>query len=358
MSAAEIVDLRSDTVTRPTAEMRRAIAEAVVGDDVFGDDPTAQDLERQVAALLGKEAGIFVASGTMANQAAIAVHTSPGEEVLLEERSHVYLYEAGAPAVVSGVQVHPLPGESGLVAADTLRAALRPPNVHFPASSLLVFENTHNRAGGKVLPLEGMDATARVAREAGLRVHLDGARLWNAAVASGVPEARYAALADSVSVCFSKGLGAPIGSVLCGAEEFVARARFVRKRLGGGMRQVGILAAGCLHALHNHRSRLAEDHRRARDLARAVAALPELSVDPASVETNILVIGVKIGRPEEWCAEMARLGVRIVPFGPGALRAVTHLDVSDEGIARASDAFGRCARMLREGRSPLRGWPG
>jgi threonine aldolase len=344
-----MIDLRSDTVTKPTPAMRRAIAEAEVGDDVFRDDPTVMELERRVASHLGKEAGLFVASGTMGNQIAVAVHTRPGDEVLLEERSHVFLYEAGAPAVISGVQVRTLPGRDGLVTADTLRASLRPRDVHFCESRLLVFENTHNRAGGRVLPIDGMRATAELAREWGLCVHLDGARLWNASIATGIPEARYAALCDSVSVCFSKGMGAPVGSVLCGSAEFIERGRHVRKRMGGGMRQAGILAAAGLYALDHHRDRLAEDHRRARRLAIILSEMEALEIDPATVETNIIVIGIRIGVPERWCEAMARRGVRIVPFGPGALRAVTHLDVDDEAIRIAGDAFGACARELRGG---------
>ncbi len=341
------IDLRSDTVTRPTPAMRRAIAEAEVGDDVFGDDPTVRELEVRIARLLGKEAGLFVASGTMGNQIAVAVHTRPGDEILLEERSHVFLYEAGAPAVISGVQVRTLPGEGGLITVETLRSALRPRDVHFCDSRLLIFENTHNRAGGRVLPLEGMQATASLAREMGILVHLDGARLWNASVASGIAERRYADCCDSVSVCFSKGLGAPVGSVLCGSGEFIDRARHVRKRLGGGMRQSGILAAACLHALDHHRERLADDHRRARELAGRLAQLPELTIDPASIETNIIVIGVRVGSPGQWCEAMARRGVRIVPFGPSALRAVTHLDVDDEAIRSAAEAFAASARGLQ-----------
>lgn len=343
------IDMRSDTVTRPTPAMRRAIAEAEVGDDVFGDDPTVIALESRVAKHLGKESGLFVASGTMGNQVAVAVHTRPGDEVLLEERSHVFLYEAGAPAVISGVQVRTLPGDGGLISAETLRSALRPRDVHFSDSRLLVFENTHNRAGGRVLPFDGMESTAAVAHEVGISVHLDGARLWNASVASGIGEERFAALCDSVSVCFSKGLGAPVGSVLCGTGAFIDRARHVRKRLGGGMRQAGILAAACLHALDHHRERLADDHRRARDLAGLIARLPGLAIDPPSVETNILVIGVTVGIPSRWCEAMARRGVRIVPFGPGALRAVTHLDVDDEAIKAAAEAFAASARELQAG---------
>jgi len=336
---SEHLDLRSDTVTRPTPGMRRAIAEAVVGDDVFGDDPTVRLLERRCAELLGKQAALFMASGTMSNQVAIACLTRPGDEVLLEASSHSYLYEAGGPAAISGVQLRPVPGERGLISAERLRASLRPRDVHFPEARVLVFENTHNRAGGRVLSLERMRETWVAAREAGLQIHLDGARLWNAAVASGVAESRYAELADTVSVCFSKGLGAPIGSMLAADAETIERARHVRKRLGGGMRQVGILAAAALYALDHHRQRLAEDHRRARSLAEGLAGIAGLRVDLDAVETNIIIIELERGSVQEWMEELERAGVLVVPFGPATLRAVTHLGVDDEDLSRAVAAF-------------------
>lgn len=344
-----VVDLRSDTVTQPTPGMRRAIAEAVVGDDVFGDDPTVIELERRVAEFLGKEVGLFVASGTMGNQVAIAALTRPGEEILLEADSHVYLYEAGAPAVLSGVQVRPIPGDHGLITSEILQTRLRPEDIHFPEARVLVFENTHNRAGGKVLSLEGMKQTAEVARTAGLHLHLDGARLWNAAVASGVEERRFAATCDTVTVCFSKGMGAPIGSVVCGDEETMRRARHIRKRLGGGMRQVGILAAAALYALDHHRDRLAEDHRRARHLAEGLGRIDSLRIDPESVDTNIVIIGLEQGSPDAWHQALAEEGVQVVPFGAQEIRAVTHLDVDDSGISRALEAFAAVAGRVAGG---------
>lgn len=345
----EWVDLRSDTVTRPTPAMRRAIAEAEVGDDVFGDDPTVAQLERTVAERLGKEAALFVPSGTMANQIAVALWTRPGDEILLEAESHVFLYEGGGPAVISGASIRTLPGVRGLVPADVLRESIRPPNVHYPPSTLLVLENTHNRSGGRVLPLDGMRMTAAAAREAGMRVHLDGARLWNASVASGIPERDYAALCDSVGVCLSKGLGAPIGSLISADADAIARARFIRKRLGGGMRQAGIIAAAGLHAVVHHRERLAEDHARAQRLARAAAGIEGLAIDPADVETNILRIGVTRGTPERWCEELQRCRVRAVPFGKSAIRAVLHLDVDDGDLSAAVDAFRQASLRMREG---------
>jgi threonine aldolase len=344
---SRVIDLRSDTVTKPTPEMRRAIAEAEVGDDVFMEDPTVRRLEETVAGILGKEAALFVPSGTMANQIAVAVQTRPGDEVLLEAESHVFLYEGGGAAAIAGAQIRALPGVRGLVEASVLESSLRPSNVHYPPPTLLVLENTHNRSGGRVLPLAGLQATARAAHTAGLRVHLDGARIWNASVASGVPEATYAAACDSVGCCLSKGLGAPAGSLIAGDRAFVDRARFVRKRLGGGMRQAGILAAAGLHALAHHRQRLADDHRRARRLAEALSRIDALAIDPADVETNILRIGLRASSPDAWCAAAGRRGLRIVPFGTGAVRAVLHLDVNDEDLSAAIAVFGECARELR-----------
>jgi threonine aldolase len=340
------VDLRSDTVTRPTPGMRRAIAEAEVGDDVFGDDPTVKALEERIADLLGKEAALFLPSGTMANEVAVAAHTERGDEVLLEENSHVFLYEGGGPALLSGVQLRPLPGDRGLPDRETVLAALRPRDPHFPRSRLLVLENTHNRAGGRVLPLESLEGLCRAVTERGLRTHLDGARLWNAAVATGIPESRWAAPFDSVSVCLSKGLGAPVGSVLAGPAAFIDLARHYRKRFGGGMRQVGLLAAAGLYALDHHRERLAEDHRRAAALASALEACPGLSVDAGGVETNIVLADVTpSGRDAAWWVKRLRAhGVLVVAMGPRTLRCVTHLDVDDEGLRRAVEAFRAVAR--------------
>ena len=254
------VDLRSDTVTKPTAAMRRVMAEADVGDDVFGEDPTLIRLEAEVAARLGKEAGLFVPSGTQANQIAIRCLTEPGDEVILEETAHPFLYEAGGPAVISGVMMKLLRGERGVLTPEQVRAAVRPPNVHHAVARLLSVENTANRGGGTVVSAERCRALAGVAREAGLHTHLDGARLWNAHIATGTSLAELAAPFDIVNVCFSKGLGAPVGSVLTGPRALMPKARRVRKMLGGGMRQAGILGAACLYALEHHLPLLADDH--------------------------------------------------------------------------------------------------
>ena len=337
------IDLRSDTVTRPTPAMRRTMAEAEVGDDVFGDDPTVLALQEETARLLGKEAALYVPSGTMSNEIAVAAHTERGDELICEATCHIFLYEGGGPALLSGVQVLPLPGDRGLFTPEALRGAVRAPDAHHPVSRLLCLENTHNRAGGRVLPFEAVRTLTDEARGCGLATHLDGARLWNAAVATGRPEAEWAALFDSVSVCFSKGLGAPVGSALAGTRSWIARAHHYRKRFGGGMRQAGIIAAGALHALRHHRERLAEDHRRARRLAEGLAAVRGLLCDPAQVDTNIVVASLQpeAGPPARWCESLAAEGVRVVPFGARALRLVTHLDISDADIERALAAFSR-----------------
>lgn len=332
------VDLRSDTVTRPTAAMRRAMAEAEVGDDVFGDDPTVIALEARVARLAGKEAALYVPSGTMGNQLAVNVLTKPADEVLLEAQSHIYYYEQGGMAATSGALAHPVQGERGVLPLDTLLAALRDPDDHVARVTLVCAENTHNRAGGAVVPLAKLQALAAMARAHGLRVHLDGARLWNAHVATGVSIADYAACADTVMMCFSKGLGAPIGSILVGSAEHVRAARRVRKRLGGGMRQVGILAAACLHALDHHVARLADDHRRAKRLAEGFAVPGATVIAP---DTNIVFVDLAAPLPDAKAvvAELERRGVRMSAYGPRRVRAIAHLDVDDAGIERAIAAF-------------------
>src|SRR5918911_1568613 len=251
--------------------MRRAMAEAPVGDDVFGEDPTVNRLERYVAELLGKEAALYAPSGTMCNQIGIFVNTDRGDEVLLHEDAHIFNYEVGAPALLSGVQIRPLPGEGGVISPETLRAAVRPENVHFPRPKLLCLENTHNTAGGKVFPLEDFAALATAARELGIKVHLDGARLFNAQAATGIPAREWCEHADTVSVCSSKGLGAPVGSLLAGNEEVIREARRARKTFGGGMRQAGVIAVASLYAFEHHVERLAEDHERAKRLAVGLA---------------------------------------------------------------------------------------
>ncbi len=333
------IDLRSDTITRPTPAMREAMAAAEVGDDVFGDDPTVAKLEARVAELLGKEAAMFTPSGTMANQLALRVHTEPGDEVVLDANAHIYYYEAGAPAALAGVTCRCLPGLRGIFTAAELEAALRPADQHFPPTKLVCLENTHNRGGGRIWPQELVREIGILTRERGIQLHLDGARLWNAAVASGISERELAAEFDSVAVCFSKGLGAPVGSALCGSRQFIQRARRFRKMFGGGMRQAGIIAAGALHALEHHRQRLAVDHVNARTLADGLSVLPGIELDPASVETNIVIARVTKVPAERLARELDQAGLRVLATGPDTIRAVTSLAVTSEEIPRVIGVF-------------------
>jgi threonine aldolase len=331
-----MIDLRSDTVTRPTEGMRRAMVEAALGDDVFGEDPTINRLEEYVAELLGKEAAIYAPSGTMTNQIGLFVSTGRGDEILLHEGAHVFVYEAGAPALLSGVQVRTLPGEGGRISPETLRGAVRPENVHFPRSKLLCLENTHNTAGGRVYPLEDFAAIAAEARELGIKVHLDGARLFNAQAATGIPACQWCEHADTVSVCSSKGLGAPVGSLLAGDEETIGEARRARKAFGGGMRQAGVIAAGSLYAFEHHAERLAEDHERAEKLA---DGLRDAGYSVEAPETNIVL--VQVGEAERFLGALAREGVLATPMTADTVRFCTHLDVGDEEVEAAIEAASR-----------------
>jgi threonine aldolase len=337
------IDLRSDTITKPTPAMREAMAAAEVGDDVFGEDPTVRELEVETAALLGKEAALFTASGTMANQLAIRAHTEPGDEILVEANAHIYYYEGGGPAALSGVMCRCLQGERGVFNGGDLEGALRPSDSHFPRSRLVCIENTHNRGGGKIWRLERIDEVAATARRHGLQLHLDGARLWNAAAATHVAERQWAAPFDTVSVCFSKGLGAPVGSALVGSKELLARAKRFRKMFGGGMRQAGIIAAGALFALRNHRGRLAEDHANAKALAEGIARGKGLEVTPREVETNMVRFRLP-GVPAQEVADRLRArGVLVLAADRLTVRAVTSLMVSTEDIRLAIDVITKVA---------------
>lgn len=341
-----MIDLRSDTVTRPTPGMRQAMASAAVGDDVFGDDPTVTTLERRVAEILGKEAAVYMPSGTMTNQVAIRAHTEPGDEIIVEAEAHVYYFEGGAPAALSGVMCRLIAGRRGIFTVDDVRAVLRQRNVHFPPTRLICIENTHNRGGGSIWPIANIAAIADLARQSGLRMHLDGARLWNASAATGVPEWEYAGHFDSVSVCFSKSLGAPVGSALAGTREFIERARRFRKQFGGGMRQSGIIAAGALYALEHHRQRLTEDHANAKRLAEGLAACPGIEIDPSAVDTNILFVKVPAMPAAELSARLKAAGI-LVNARDDRLRLVTHLDVSRPQIEETIEVF---RRVLDAGR--------
>lgn len=332
------IDLRSDTVTKPTPAMRKAMADAEVGDDVFGEDPTANRLHERVAEILGKEAALFVPSGTMGNQVCLAALTHPGDEVLLDENAHILNYEGGAPALLSGIQLRPLPGHRGRLTSDQIAAAVHRGGSHIAPTTVIAVENTHNRGGGTVYEASELQRIRKVATARGLVVHLDGARIWNAAVACGCAESAIAASADTVSVCFSKGLGAPVGSAVAGTKEFIARAHRYRKLFGGGMRQMGILAAAALHALEHHRERLAEDHANAAELAELLLSSGLLAIE-LPVQTNILMVAIienSITAPElaEHCA---REGLLFFPEGERRFRLVTNLDVPKQAIRPAAE---------------------
>lgn len=341
MSSEPVVDLRSDTVTKPTPQMRRVMAEAEVGDDVLGDDPTVIRLEKRVARLLGKEAAIYVPSGTMANQTAIRAQTEPGDEIIAHAASHMYLFESGAPFALSGCSIRMLPGDRGIFDADQVRAVIRPKDSHFAQTRLIIVENTHNRGGGSIWPLERIAEIRPVADEFGLRMHLDGARLMNACVATGRAPTEYSRYFDTVSICFSKGLGAPVGSAVAGGAEIISRVHRFRKMFGGGMRQAGIIAAAAEYALEHHVERLAKDHANAQQLAQALAEMPGLSIDPAAVETNLLFFELdeSLGNAADFCQRLHDHGVWMLPESPQRARAVTHLDVDSTGIDRAIEVL-------------------
>jgi threonine aldolase len=340
------IDLRSDTVTKPTPAMREAMAHAEVGDDVFGEDPTVRALEEFTARILGKEAALYMPSGTMSNQVAVRCHTQPGDEIFLDHETHIHYYEAGAPAAISGVTARLIQGHRGIFTGADLEAAIRPANVHFPQPRLVIIENTHNRGGGSIWQCERIAEVERVARAHGLRLHMDGARLWHAAAATGIPESEFADFADTVSVCFSKGLGAPVGSALAGDGEFVARARRFRKQFGGGMRQAGIIAAGALYALEHHRGLLTEDHGKARRLAEGISGIRGLSVDLDAVETNIVIFRTDSIPAPELVKRFKEEGLLMNAFSSDTIRAVAHLDVSFEDIERAVEIIGTVMGVL------------
>ena len=337
----DFIDLRSDTVTKPTPAMRKAMAEAQVGDDVFGEDPTVNLLQEKVANLLGKEAALFVPSGTMGNQLSIKSHTEPGDEVIIESSSHPYNFEGGAGAALSGIQFQSLRGVRGILDASQIEEAIRPADHHFPVTKLVCLENTHNRGGGSIFPLEKMAEIYRLAKSKALLVHLDGARLWNASAATGIKPHEYAQWADSVSVCLSKGLGAPIGSLVAGSELFIDRVHRFRKMFGGGMRQVGIIAAAGIYALDHHFERLKEDHQNAKRLGVGLKEFKGVSIDPRHVETNILIFDVANTRMTalQVAEAMKKQGILIHAVGKTQIRLVTHLDVTAEDIEKALNAF-------------------
>lgn len=333
-------DFRSDTVTTPTPAMRRAMADAVVGDDVLREDPTLQRLEELAAGLLGKEAALFVPTGTMANQIGVKLFTKPGDEILAEENCHILNYEAGAIGMISGVVARPIPTERGIFTAQDVERRIRGVDVHASRTALICVENTHNLAGGVPWTLTELDAVRAVASARGIPLLMDGARLFNACAAEGVAAAAYAARADLAWFALSKGLSAPVGSVLCGTRAAIEECRRIRKQLGGGMRQAGVLAACGLVALETMRERLVEDHARARRLAEGIAPLPGVMLDPASVRTNIVMIPLRETIAARVAERLAReFGVLVVAMGAARIRLVTHREVDDSHVARAIAAF-------------------
>lgn len=336
-----MIDLRSDTVTKPSPGMREAMARAPVGDDVYGEDPTVNRLQEMAAALLGKAAALFVPSGIMANQLAIRVQTHPGDEVIVESRSHIVRYEHGAAAALAGVQLQMLPSERGILEPEQVKAAIRPRDPYHPKTALICLENTHNSGGGTIYPLSTVERIRAVALEHGIPMHLDGARLFNAVIATGISAAEYARHFETVSFCLSKGLGAPVGSLIAGSQETVERLRPLRRMYGGGMRQAGILAAAGIYALEHNIARLKEDHEHARRLARLLYEIPTVRTDVDRVETNIVIFEVADGRRStaEILAALRREGVLVNAVGERTFRAVTHLDVSAQDIEEAGRIF-------------------
>ncbi|HEX3658142.1 MAG TPA: low-specificity L-threonine aldolase [Pirellulales bacterium] len=332
------LDLRSDTATKPTPGMRAAMAAAEVGDDMTAEDPTVNRLEARLAEMLGKEAAMFAPSGTMTNQIGVRIHCQPGDEFLCETQCHIYNYEQGAFAQLSGLVARTVEGEFGVLRLEQLTGLIRPSDMHQTRTRLLCLENTHNRGGGRVLPYDEVAKLCGWAREHGLATHLDGARLFNAVVATGIPATQWAQHFDTVSICFSKGLGAPVGSALAGPANLIAKARRVRKLFGGAMRQAGIIAAGALYSLENHIDRLAEDHRNAQVLAAAIRQIDGLELRPEKVDTNLVIFRVhpRLGTSPELVARLAERGLRMGAFGGQLIRAVTHLDVSREDVEQAA----------------------
>jgi threonine aldolase len=336
------IDLRSDTITKPTPDMLEAMMKAEVGDDVLGDDPTVIRLQEKVSERFGKEAGLFVPSGTMSNQIAIRTHTQPGQEIICEMGAHIFNFEGGGPAVLSGVQIRPVKGNYGIMDPEYIEESLRfDDNVHHAPTALIEVENTHNRGGGTIIPMKNIQDIRKIADKYELPMHLDGARIWNAHVATHIPLKEYAQYFESVSVCFSKGLGAPVGSMLLGSAEFIHKAKRWRKVFGGGMRQSGYLAAAAEYAFEHHIDRLIEDHARAAFFANELAQIKGLAVNLDTVQTNIVMIDVLSIPAVELHHKLMKFGLDILPVSPTRLRAVFHLHIDDEMTERAVNIFER-----------------
>jgi len=335
------IDLRSDTVTKPSKAMREAMANAEVGDDVYGEDPTVNKLQERCAEITGKEAALYVASGCMANQLSIKSQTNPADEVILESESHILNYETAAPAFISHVQLLPIEGKHGTITAEQIKKYLRPKAYYFPSNTLICLENTHNRAGGTIYPIEEIKKIRELALNEGIRMHLDGARIFNASVETGIPVKEYASYFDTISFCFSKGLGAPVGSIICSDKNTITKAHKYRKIIGGGMRQAGILAAAAIYALDNNITRLKEDHAKAKFFARQISKLSIISVDLPAVQTNIVIFRVNKSDNEvaKFKNDLKESGVLISDGSFGSLRVCFHLDVSKEEVEEAIEIF-------------------
>lgn len=340
-----MIDLRSDTVTKPTPEMRQAAFEAVVGDDVYNEDPTLHELEELAADKLGKEAAMFVPSGTQGNQIAVLTHCNPGQEIILEAESHIFYYEGASIAAFAGVQPRTIKGNRGVIDPKLVKEAIRDDDIHMPETGLICLENTHNRAGGAIVPLENMEEIYKIARVNNIPVHLDGARLFNASVATGIDVKTYAAQTDSVQFCLSKGLGAPVGSIIAGSEDFIKKARKWRKRLGGGLRQAGIIAAPGLVALKTMVERLADDHENARVLASGLQEIKGLSIEN-NVDTNIILVNTKEAglTANEFLEKLQQEGILGVSFGPNTVRLTTHFDVTRDELKQM---LGKVSMMIK-----------
>lgn len=347
------LDFRSDTLTQPTAGMRDAMANAEVGDDVFGEDPTVNRLQERVAELLGKEAALFGPSGTMTNQLGVKVHTQPGDELICEAGCHIYNYEQAGYVQLSGVAARPLIGKNGVLDLSQLEGQVRPLDDHLAHTRLLCLENTHNRGGGAILPYDNVESLCRWAHSEGLATHLDGARLFNAVVATGISAADWSRHFDTVSICFSKGLGAPIGSALAGPADLIKRARRHRKLFGGGMRQAGIVAAAALYALDHHVDRLADDHAHAQRLADAIRHIEGIDLDSPRVDTNIVIFSVdpRLGTAAEFAAHLRSRGLLMLAIGKQQVRAVTHLDLTAADVERAGEILLKCAAAAGQGKN-------
>lgn len=334
-----MIDLRSDTITRPTPEMMEAMMKAELGDDVFAEDPTVNQFQEKIAELFGMEAGLFVPSGTMSNQLGIKVLTEPGDEILIDEKGHIFNYETSAAPVLSGVQIKPLKGTNGKLSVDVLAHSTRGKYDWEPKTTVLCLENTTNKGGGACYSKEELIALKKFADEHSLSLHLDGARIWNAMTATGIPPEFFGSIADTISVCFSKGLGAPVGSMLLSSKKMIAKARRYRKMWGGGMRQVGLLAAAADYAVDHHWPLLKEDHRRARQLAEVIDQCNGLSMDLENLQSNILIFDVKEGDAVEAVQKMENKGVRMIPFGPKTIRATFYFEIGDEEIEKVAQVL-------------------